>query len=72
MQVNPDDILHQYKMGMCAQNDKAQWIATVKQLYEDTNLWHEYSRNARRYAEENHNLEIIAEEFFGLLKKLSL
>lgn len=68
LNVNPDDFLNKYKCGLCASGD---WIIFNNMLEEI--LGHaagEYSKNARQYAEQNHDINKIIEQYKEIFNNL--
>jgi glycosyltransferase involved in cell wall biosynthesis len=62
LNVNPDNFLDKYNCGLCARGDQ-QLLTTMcgKMLDPDTIKY--YGKNARGYAEKNHNIKHIIEAY---------
>lgn len=69
LNVNPDDFLHQYQCGFCARGNWDSFVTDLKRLLDPTTFG-TYSTNARRYAEENHDIAKIIEQYKGIFRKL--
>ena len=69
LKVNPDGFLDKYGCGLCAGGD---WDKFVKMLGEllDPATAQRYGRNGRRYAEENHDIKKIVEEYKTIFRQL--
>ncbi len=69
LNVNPDNFLGRYNCGRCVGGD---WELMVKKLGEMTEgAWaEELGRNGRRYAEENHDITKIVEQYKEIFRKL--
>ena len=69
LNVNPDGFLDKYGCGLCAAGD---WDKFVKMLGEllDPATAQRYGRNGRRYAEENHDIKKIVEEYKTIFRRL--
>ncbi len=61
LNVNPDDFLNKYKCGLCANGS----MDVLNNMLDDilSPAANEYSRNARKYAEENHDIKRIIEQY---------
>jgi glycosyltransferase involved in cell wall biosynthesis len=57
LNVNPDGFLDSHKCGLCARGDWQAFKDMLTELLSDAGI--EYSRNARKYAEENHDITKI-------------
>ncbi len=68
--VNPEGILDKYRMGFCADGDMGVMVKQLRLLLEDKNLWHEFAENSYRYAQENHSIEKVVEDYKKLFRSL--
>ncbi len=68
LNVDPDGFLHAHEMGVCNQGDFEKMTESVHVLLSDAANWSEYSRNARQYAIQNHDLKTISETFYKIIK----
>ncbi len=71
LHVDPDSILTNYRLGMCAEGDESKLIHSIQSLLEDEQQWKEYSQNARNFAMENHDVKVIAKKLYSLIKSLN-
>ncbi len=69
LNVNPDGFLDRYQCGICSQGDPVKMPHDLKTLL-DENHFQTYSRNARRYAEEHHDISRIILIYQDLFRKL--
>lgn len=69
LNVNPDDFLNRYKCGLCAKGDRN----TLKRMLAEllTSGSEEYGRKARLYAEQNHDITKIIEQYKEMFYKLA-
>ncbi len=69
LNVNPDGFLDRYQCGKCAHGD---WDRFVRMLVELTEpeAQKKYGQNARRYAEEHHDIKKIIEEYKTIFREL--
>lgn len=72
LNVNPDGFLHTNEMGVCTQGDFEKMVESVQDLLSDAVKWSEYSRNARHYAIQNHDLTTISETFYKIIQDVTL
>ena len=68
--VNPDNFLNRHKCGICADGDWSGFISQLKVLLKSEER-ERYGVNARLYAEKNHNIKNIVEEYKHILSKLA-
>jgi glycosyltransferase involved in cell wall biosynthesis len=72
LNVNPDSFLDNYECGICCGGDMEKMKEQLKVLME-TQAGDEMGKNARKYAEQNHDLAKITERykeiFFRLIKE---
>ncbi len=57
LNVNPDGFLDSYKCGLCARGDRQVFKHQLAELLSGAGA--NYGRNARKYAEENHDITKI-------------
>lgn len=60
--VNPDDFLNRFKCGICANDNWGEFASKFKVLLEPKER-ERYGKNARQYAEQNHNIVTIVEKY---------
>lgn len=66
LNVNPDNILNDYKMGYhCSSEEELE--QRLEQHVNNKDLQTEFGNNARKYLEENHNVEDIVPDFKGMM-----
>lgn len=70
LMVNPDGFIDSHKCGMCANGNWDEFISQLNVLLkpEQREL---YGRNARQYAEQNHNIEKIIEEYKKIFSSMA-
>ena len=61
LNVNPDDFLNKYKCGLCAKGDWKTFRNMLAELLAGGS--DEYGRNARLYAEQNHDIARIIKQY---------
>ena len=61
LNVNPDDFLNKYKCGLCANGNWDKFKSMLDEILGPNAS--EYGRNARKYAEENHDIKKIIEQY---------
>jgi len=75
LKVNPDGFLDKYNCGQCCKDRFEKLIDSLKFMLAE-NRYIEPGKNARRYAEQNHDIKIVALEykklFAGLLDEKEL
>ena len=64
--VNPDDFLDKYKCGQCANGNRDKFMTLFKQMLKPQEI-RKYRENARKYAEQYHDINKIAEDYKKLL-----
>ena len=73
LNVNPDAFLDSYKCGLCARGDLQSLKKMLEQLIDPASA-KEYSQNARKYAEEKHDISRIIKQykeiFYNLVKQV--
>jgi glycosyltransferase involved in cell wall biosynthesis len=70
LKVNPDDFLNKYKCGLCAEGDWNKFRDMLSKLLEPQ-LAGQYSANAWRYVNENHNIEKIIGKYKEIFMQIS-
>ena len=68
LKVNPDRFLDKHRCGMCANGDWQRFKEMLAELLEPQTA-KQYGDNGRRYAEENHNIKNIVEQYKSLFKE---
>jgi glycosyltransferase involved in cell wall biosynthesis len=69
LNVNPDDFLNKYKCGLCANGSMDVLNNMLDEILSPAA--NEYSRNARQYAEENHDIKRIIEQYKNIFYDLT-
>jgi glycosyltransferase involved in cell wall biosynthesis len=69
LEVNPDGILDQFACGICCKGDLGQLADSLRSLLTDSR-YVELGRNARRYAEEFHDIEKVTREYKKLFNNV--
>jgi len=68
LNVNPDDFLNKYECGLCANGN---WDTFKNMLGDILNQdSNKYSENARKYAQENHDIKKIIEQYKKIFNDL--
>ena len=68
--VNPDDFLHKYQCGVCAQgnwevfSEKLHWLLRPE-------VAAQFGANGRRYVEQNHDITKIIEQYKKIFRSLA-
>jgi glycosyltransferase involved in cell wall biosynthesis len=60
--VNPDDFINKHNCGLCANDNWDLFVQNLKKVI-DTGKWKELGRNARKYAENKHDIKKVADEY---------
>ncbi len=68
LKVNPDAFLDRYNCGLCANGDWGLFVNMLKQLL-NSNTACKLGNNGRRYADDNHDIKKIIEEYKALFRK---
>ncbi len=63
LNVNPDGFLDEYNCGICANDDWQEFVKHLKTLLSEHDELRNLAQNARKYAEEKHDIEKIAEKY---------
>lgn len=69
LNVNPDGFLDEFNCGICCNNDMELLCNSLKYLLEQERYL-QLGCNARKYAEEHHDIKKIAEQYKQLLKQV--
>ena len=69
LNVDPDDFLTRYSCGICCDNDEVRLADSLKAMLDDQSYM-QMGRNAREYAECNHDIEKIVEQYKKLFREL--
>ena len=69
LNVNPDDFLNKHKCGLCADGDWNTFKNMLGEILDSSE--NEYAQNARRYAEENHDITKIIEQYKTIFNNLA-
>jgi len=70
LNVNPDNFLSTYNCGFCAKGDFELMKKQIKRLLKDKKLYEKMSKNAYRYAKNNHDVKRIISEYKKIIKEL--
>jgi glycosyltransferase involved in cell wall biosynthesis len=68
--VNPDDFLNKHNCGLCADDNWDLFIQKLKQII-DTEKQKKLGQNARKYAQNKHDIKKIGEEYKKLFQSLT-
>ncbi len=71
LNVNPDNLLEQRSMGVCANGNMETLAETIRDLLKDGEKWKRLSAAARDYALENHDIHINEERLYNLLQSMT-
>jgi glycosyltransferase involved in cell wall biosynthesis len=69
LNVNPDNFLSRFNCGICADDDWERFVRQLRTMLESNKL-REYGQNARKYAEQKHDIKKIINRFKELFKDL--
>lgn len=70
LNVNPDEVITKYNIGYVAGGDKERMIALMRRILNDEKDWRAKSENAFSYVKQNHDIDILGEQWNVLLKSL--
>lgn len=70
LNVNPDEVITKNNIGYVANGDKKRMIDQIELLLNDEKDWKEKSENTFRYVKENHDINIVGEQWRNLLEKI--
>ena len=62
LNVNPDNFLSRYKCGTCTDDNWDEFVQQLKTMLESGKLA-EYGKNARKYAEQKHDIKSIMDKY---------
>lgn len=68
LNVNPDNFLNESKCGFFCNDDFDEMDRRLNQLLNDVNLYDQMSKDAYKYAKENHDIKKNAKQFYNLIK----
>lgn len=63
LRINPDDFLNSNQCGLCCDGDRNLLMKNLNDLLLDKQRCLELGRNGRRYANQTHNIRVIAEQY---------
>jgi len=69
LNVNPDNFLNRFNCGICTDDDWERFVRQLRTMLESEKL-REYGRNARKYAEQRHDIKNIINRYKELFKGL--
>lgn len=73
LNVNPDNIINRYEIGLFAKGDFNAAVEFLSRLLDDKNIWDIYAKNSFCYADKYHNIKEVLnkhkELFFDLKRK---
>ena len=69
LKVDPDGFLERYNCGICCNGDSERLLEALRYMLEG-NRFVEIGNSARRYAQENHDVRKIVEEYKALFAKI--
>jgi glycosyltransferase involved in cell wall biosynthesis len=72
LSVNPEGLLEQQTLGVCAQGDFERLVHGVDRLLKDGKQWQKFSRNAYNYAKKNHDMGVIVEAYKNIFHAFHL
>ena len=67
LNVDPDDLITKYRMGLFAKSDMNCLIECCRKLMEDDQLRYEMSRNARKYSRQLFDIKTIGDQYESLM-----
>ncbi|MDD2766380.1 MAG: glycosyltransferase family 4 protein [Candidatus Moranbacteria bacterium] len=70
LNVNPDEVITKHNIGYVADGDKEKMAEQISMLLNDEKDWKEKSENAFRYVKENHDINIVGEQWKNLLEEI--
>ncbi|HPD45956.1 MAG TPA: glycosyltransferase family 4 protein [Anaerohalosphaeraceae bacterium] len=70
LSVNPDNFLTRWSCGLCCGGDQQRLVEGLRFLLEN-DRYQELGRNARKYAQANHDITQIVEQYKELFRKLA-
>lgn len=70
LRVNPDNFLNNFGCGICADDNWEEFLSKLEVLLKPTER-KRYGENGRKYAEQNHNIERIIEEYKKIFSSLA-
>jgi len=70
LRVNPDNFLNRYNCGICADDNRDKFVQQFRLLLESEEM-QRYGKNARKYAEEKHDIKRVIEEYKDMFLRLT-
>lgn len=70
LNVDPDAILTEKQLGGCANGDWRQFVEITSNLLNNVDEWRKLSNNARRFAEEQHDIQRIGRRLYEHIQDL--
>lgn len=70
LNVNPDEVITKHNIGYVAGGDKEKMIRQIRRILDDEKDWKEKSENAFLYVKQNHDMNIVKEQWWVLLESL--
>lgn len=64
LNVNPNNIINQHNLGLCANNSLYKLNKYLNLLYSDNHSYNYYSKNVFNYVEKNHDIKKISLELY--------
>jgi glycosyltransferase involved in cell wall biosynthesis len=68
--LDPDDVMHEYSLGLQAR-DLYEMAKMTETLMDSQDLRLKLGKNARRFAEERHDISRVAEKWLLLFEELT-
>jgi glycosyltransferase involved in cell wall biosynthesis len=69
LEVNPDGIFDKFACGICCNGDFGRLVESLRSVLTE-NRYIELGRNARKYAEEHHDIKKVAKEYKKLFSNI--
>ena len=70
LNVNPDEVITKYDIGYVSDGNTANMIKQIKNLLQNEKDWDRKSENSFEYVKENHDINIVAEQWEKLLQNI--
>lgn len=70
LNVNPDNLITERNIGYVAGGDTEKMISQMRALLDDVVNWQEKSENVYKYTKENHDINILSDQWDDLVKNL--
>lgn len=68
--VNPDDFIKKHNLGYCSGGNIDLMMRQIENILSDTEDWKTKSKNAYKYAKENHDIKKVVLDWEAEIKKL--